>query len=770
MKRHALHRRYATPATYAVIILVAATVLYGCADMPIIDPPPGEGAPIGNASIILGPYLTSEEGKPIKFRFVTNRRCVAGLQLAGNRNRVERQGSFSLFHSLEVPGLTEAPQRYKLWLDDINGGEYTIRNLPRPGRQAVVAFMGGRAEPERLASVGAVLRTPPTPSATVVLTSPFNDNPPQRPEDWATDFFRPLGRATDFGPLWFIPGANAGLPSQLFPEAVAAAGYWRHDVGPLRLIGIDARVFANPKSRQGIIARLDRDLDPSHRSRAWTVVAISRPVFDARTIDGSVVEALGDRLERGGVDLVISGGAPYYMRTKPFTANGSEAQTRYIAIADSPSGLPAGMEPREYVNITSNLPHVTRLVIDEGSLELLVTALNGTPIDSLRLDSSRAPMEPALAKSEIMGDAQAALTLQKETLRIARQAARAVPYPNQPFLLPLRFANPSTKPFTGTMRWEVPPNSRWNIDPPVMPFALQPGQGAVARFALSPAGGDANPILTVEANDVGSAREALIIAPEKRRTVRYSSAPVRMDGRFRDEPYWNEAESISDFVLRDTGSAPARPIEARISADNLGLLIAVSMAAEEAYTAAPKAADPERDRDGPVLDDESLEIFIDPGRTGRDYYQFALNVRNVPYDASSKDGVAYNPRWQRSVKFGRMMEKFQTWDAEIRIPWEAVGLAGPPAEGSEWGIDIIRNDYSALRTAARKGGKQKDAVKPETVQWAPTFGSNQRSGLYGTIVFSGAPATPPEAPGGAGRPSGGSEPLPPVPEPPIPML
>ncbi len=97
-----------------------------------------------------------------------------------------------------------------------------------------------------------------------------------------------------------------------------------------------------------------------------------------------------------------------------------------------------------------------------------------------------------------------------------------------------------------------------------------------------------------------------------------------------------------------------------------------------------------------------------------------------------------------------------------------------PRQGARWALNLTRNDYYAIRKAAEEAKKKKkrrtsgfffggtaqkekeQPAKPvpagpppvcEVVQWAPTYGSNARSGLYGVIVFAGkkktaAPAKP----------------------------
>ncbi|MCD8349990.1 MAG: hypothetical protein LUC93_05185 [Planctomycetaceae bacterium] len=713
-----------------VLAALLALGLYGCADMPITTPPPGEDLPIGDAQLALGPYLTSGDGMQPFMRFVSNRRTVAGIQaMTDNRKYISRQASFSLFHSLAIPALSEETKPYQLWLGDQDGGAYGIRGLPRRGMAVGIGFAGGDAANNRLYGVGNVLRMLDL-NAVVFTSPPFQGGVPYQPVDWETMFFAPLGDKVAFGPMWFVPGS--GLPKELFPENAAEGGYWKRDVGALRIIGMDARAFSFESSRQAIIDRLQQDLDPRHADRAWTVVVLSRSAFDARVGDGRILGALGDILERGGVDLVIGQG-DYYMRTRPFSSGGA-GQTRYISIADTPTVSPSALVAREYVAAISGTPHVARLWADEGTLEWQVVDLAGRPMDLLTLEAPRAHLEAPMSLEMAMQDASSSLSLQREILRMTRQAAKAVPNPNDPQLLTLTFANPTTRPFSGIMRWSVPPGSGWQIEPLDMPFTLQPGQGAAARFAVI-AGANLTPAqLTVSVPDIGSSTEPLLITRQRVYDVRKAPEEIRIDARFRDKNYWRSLPVLAEFQLPD-GNAPDSPTEARVTADRNGLIIAVSMAAKNASQVNPPASDPELHRDGPVLEDESIEIFIDPHRDGRDFFQFALNPRNVILDTSSRAGTSYNPNWRRVVRFGRIGD-IETWDAEMRIPWEALGLAEMPKQGDEWGFQMVRRDYAGKReNMGRRRGKNYVQPAPQVSQWVLTGGDNTRPGLYGVLRF-----------------------------------
>jgi len=87
-------------------------------------------------------------------------------------------------------------------------------------------------------------------------------------------------------------------------------------------------------------------------------------------------------------------------------------------------------------------------------------------------------------------------------------------------------------------------------------------------------------------------------------------------------------------------------------------------------------------RDGPVWEDDAIEVFLDPGRTKTRYYQFIVNAAGTQWDSAGKDG-AWNASWRAAV-LARESDDF--WSVEMQIPFAALG--GAPAEGDVWGLNV----------------------------------------------------------------------------------
>ena len=121
------------------------------------------------------------------------------------------------------------------------------------------------------------------------------------------------------------------------------------------------------------------------------------------------------------------------------------------------------------------------------------------------------------------------------------------------------------------------------------------------------------------------------------------------------------------------------------------------------------------EHDTPDLWSENVvEIFLDPLATGRVYYEFQVNCRNVTFDgivhnASGAAGVgpdrglqcltAWNPASFQSCvtgkgKFNGTAEKDEYWDVELRIGFADLWMVkkNPPQPGDQWRFNAFRVD------------------------------------------------------------------------------
>lgn len=98
-----------------------------------------------------------------------------------------------------------------------------------------------------------------------------------------------------------------------------------------------------------------------------------------------------------------------------------------------------------------------------------------------------------------------------------------------------------------------------------------------------------------------------------------------------------------------------------------------------------------------------VEIFIDPGRTTREGYAFVVYA-NGAYGEGRLDpqtDQAWSTEWEKAARVTEV-----GWEGEVAIPFESIGVDGPPEEGEMWGFDFIdnrRTPYRAMSHWAFRG-------------------------------------------------------------------
>jgi hypothetical protein len=122
-------------------------------------------------------------------------------------------------------------------------------------------------------------------------------------------------------------------------------------------------------------------------------------------------------------------------------------------------------------------------------------------------------------------------------------------------------------------------------------------------------------------------------------------------------------------------------------------------------------------RDAPVIDDDSLEIFLQPA-PGR-VWHFAVNALGATFDSvgSTVDNEdrAVNPAWQAAVS-----RRSNRWIVEAAIPFASL-VPDPPQKDAVWGFNVGRNE--------RPHG--------ETSTWSPLAGAGLfLPSQFGRLVFT----------------------------------
>jgi hypothetical protein len=173
--------------------------------------------------------------------------------------------------------------------------------------------------------------------------------------------------------------------------------------------------------------------------------------------------------------------------------------------------------------------------------------------------------------------------------------------------------------------------------------------------------------------------------------IKDGSAPA-LDGKL-DDPSWQQAQAteLAETAMPLRPAIPGTKTTMRILTGGGKLYIGAECLCAPGATLKGE----KREHDGPVFEDESIELFIAPdgGAIPTNYYHFALNIRGSTTERHVLD-PAWNAEWQSAVSAGH-----ERWIAEMAIPLGA--LVGGDASGHYWRINICRNMYDAKGSFAQ---------------------------------------------------------------------
>lgn len=183
---------------------------------------------------------------------------------------------------------------------------------------------------------------------------------------------------------------------------------------------------------------------------------------------------------------------------------------------------------------------------------------------------------------------------------------------------------------------------------------------------------------------LGATAAARAQPPAKHLTAARSDGPITVDGAL-DDPAWAAAAPIRDLVqkLPAYGAAPRHPTEIRVLYDRDALYVGARMwDAPGATRAAVTRRDVTRDA-------ERFIVSLDPFRSGRQAYSFAVTVAGVRADWIHTDDdegardLSWDPVWSAATR--RLPDG---WSAELRLPWTQ--LRYPAGDDRPWGVNFNR--------------------------------------------------------------------------------
>jgi hypothetical protein len=169
--------------------------------------------------------------------------------------------------------------------------------------------------------------------------------------------------------------------------------------------------------------------------------------------------------------------------------------------------------------------------------------------------------------------------------------------------------------------------------------------------------------------------------------------PPRLDGVIGDAE-WADAAWLGPFVPSRGDGTAAQATRARIAWDPAHLYLAFD------------AEDPDLQgsmvrRDDPIYREESLEIFIDPTCSRRDYVELQASPRGTLFDAAFSGGARRNMRTEFDARYevataldGSLndpADRDRSWRAEWAIEVASIpGVLAPLGAGESWCLNLFR--------------------------------------------------------------------------------
>jgi hypothetical protein len=155
-------------------------------------------------------------------------------------------------------------------------------------------------------------------------------------------------------------------------------------------------------------------------------------------------------------------------------------------------------------------------------------------------------------------------------------------------------------------------------------------------------------------------------------------------------------------------------------------------------------------RDDHLWEEEVVEIFLDPARSGRDYFELEISPANVVCDVRMErpsPDKKYDLTWNFDGLETRVVPSIpgraKGWTALARLPWSGfrslpstTGVALPPRAADRWRFNLFRVD--------RPGGKAKPEENAVEIAWSPTGQpSFHVPAAFRDFVFGDTKAAPP---------------------------
>lgn len=135
------------------------------------------------------------------------------------------------------------------------------------------------------------------------------------------------------------------------------------------------------------------------------------------------------------------------------------------------------------------------------------------------------------------------------------------------------------------------------------------------------------------------------------------------------------------------------------------------------------------ERDAPLYEEETVEIFVDPAGDLQSYFEIEVNPLGAVLDLAfrrSRSGYKGDRAWNCEGLQTRVHRDADTWTVELAVPFDAVTNARPEP-GTEWRVNFCRIDRPS-----RDG-----SIPRELTAWSPPCRANfHTTDRFGTLRFA----------------------------------
>ncbi len=196
------------------------------------------------------------------------------------------------------------------------------------------------------------------------------------------------------------------------------------------------------------------------------------------------------------------------------------------------------------------------------------------------------------------------------------------------------------------------------------------------------------------------------------------ASPPAIDGDLSD---WADVPRTRLFVRSDGKAFAKRPCTAALAWDDRNLYVAFDAADDDVLS-------PHTERDDDLWTKDVVEIYLDPGADGLNYYEFQVSPAGVVFDAlfpKYRHNLARSRRWNARGLTAAARIHSGGYTAELAIPFRALRHAPSrrPKPGDAWRMNLYRIDIHP------------DETGDYTAWTPPIVGDFHALDRFGTLVF-----------------------------------